>query len=328
MNIDRRDFFKIFSAGVVTASSTTNVIAREPKNRLKDAVGILYDATLCIGCKACEVGCKILNNKTAEHKIEKELGVPKSWDSASDLSVDTLNKIKVYKNGNDFSFVKKACMHCVDPDCVSVCPTTALTKNQTNGIVSWDIDACCGCRYCQMACPFNIPKFEFGKAFPELKKCEMCQHLIADGGIPGCCESCPCGASIFGNVEDLLQEAHRRLNSGIGEEYNFPISELESQYRTTKPISKYVNYVYGEHENGGTQYIMLSAIPFEKLGMPILPGQSEAVLSEGIQHTLYKGLIAPFVLFAWLAFGAHRSLKNESTELDTESDEKKGGNNE
>ncbi len=322
MNIDRRDFMKIFSAGVVTASTAKQALAREPKTRLKDAVGILYDATVCIGCKACEVGCKTRNNKLVEHNTEKLFGVDQTWDSASDLSAETLNKIKVYKNAENsdvFSFIKRACMHCVDPDCVSVCPTTALTKNAATGVVSWDIDACCGCRYCQLACPFNIPKFQYDEAFPEIVKCEMCQHVIAEGGIPGCCEWCPCGASIYGKVEDLLEEAHKRLNWGTGKEYEFPVAELGSKITARKPLAKYVNYVYGEKENGGTQYIMLSAVPFEKLGMPLLPDQSEAVLSEGIQHTLYKGLIAPFVLFGGLAFAAHRSLKNEGNE--------EGGNN-
>ncbi len=335
MNVDRRDFFKIFSAGVVTASSAKNAFAREPKTIPKNAVGILYDATTCIGCKACEVGCKTRNEKVAEHQTEKAFGVNSTWDSASDLSSDTLNKIKVYKNkssenNQEFSFIKRACMHCVDPDCVSVCPTTALTKNPETGVVSWDIDACCGCRYCQVACPFNIPKFEYGETFPEIKKCEMCQHVLAEGGIPGCCEWCPCGASIFGKVEDLLQEAHKRLNWETGKEYNFPIAEVGSKATTRKPLAKYVNYVYGERENGGTQYIMLSAIPFEKLGMPLLPDKSEAVLSEGIQHTLYKGLIAPFVAFGGLAFAAHRSMKNEDSDSISQNDgidSKKGGSN-
>jgi len=319
MNVDRRDFFKIFSAGVVTASTAKNALARESKQLPKDAVGILYDATVCIGCKACEVGCKTRNNKTAEHNTEQQFGVNHTWDSSADLSVNTLNKIKVYKgksadNLSEFSFTKSACMHCVDPDCVSVCPTSALQKDPVNGIVSWDIDACCGCRYCQMACPFNIPKFEYGETFPKIIKCEMCQHVIADGGIPGCCEWCPCGASVYGKVEDLLTEAHKRINMAVGTEYDYPVAQLDSKITARKPSAKYINYVYGENENGGTQYIMLSAIPFEKLGMPLLPDQTEAVLSEGIQHTLYKGLIAPLVVFGGLAFAAHRSMKNEGIE--------------
>ncbi len=317
MNIERRGFFKVLSAGAVAAGGLSTALARTQKSLPPNAMGILYDATLCIGCKACEVGCKKVNNMPMEHtEVESNLGVSGIWDSGTDLNSKTLNKIKAYRNGtgmtrnnpdNGFSFVKRACMHCVDPDCVSACPVTALTKDSNTGIVAYDKDACIGCRYCQVACPFNIPKFEFDEAFPEIVKCEMCSHVLAEGGIPGCCEFCPTGASLFGPVEELLQEAKRRLKLKPGEEYTYPVSSLNGGEVTVRPAATYVDYIYGEYETGGTQYLLLSAVPFEKLGLPKLAYRSAASKSETLQHSIYKGLIAPIAVLGGLLFAAHRS---------------------
>ena len=323
MELGRRDFIKVLSAGAVTAAAPKSVFGQDRYKVPPKAMAILYDGTLCIGCKACEVGCKKENDMPVESgDMEKIHGVENIWDAGPDLSQQTLNKIKVYKNGtaavkdrekDGFAFVKKACMHCLDPDCVSACPVTALYKDPVTGIVHWDVNACIGCRYCQLACPYNVPKFEYDKAIPEIVKCEMCAHVQAEGGIPGCCSYCPTGASLFGPYEAILEEAHRRLQLKEGDKYDYPISDMATGEKIAHPVHKYVNYIYGEKEGGGTQYIMLSAVPFEKLGLPKLPDYSDASISEGIQHTVYKGLIAPGALLVGLLFAAHRSMKNTDT---------------
>jgi Fe-S-cluster-containing dehydrogenase component len=347
MNVGRRDFFKILSAGAVTASSISTVQARTSRELSPDAVGILYDATLCIGCKSCEVACKRNNGMPLEHSsLEEQIGVEGIWDSPKDLSAKTLNKIKVYRDGSGatrnqetdgYSFVKRACMHCAEPDCMSACPTTAFTKDAVTGIVSWDKTRCCGCRYCQVACPYNIPKFEYDKAIPEVHKCELCSHVLAEGGIPGCCEFCPTGASVFGKVTDLMEEAKRRIALKPGEEYAYPVGSLDGQYRRTsdadasfiqdgpsdnafvqrRKAAEYVNYIYGEEESGGAQVMILSAVPFKKLGLPEVP-YSASETSENITHTIYKGLIAPVALFGGLLFAAHRSTKGQVEEVPDE----------
>lgn len=324
MELGRRDFIKVVSAGVLTATTSKYALAEVSKQIPPQAVGILYDATLCIGCKACEVGCKKDNNMPIDQSDYSQLkGVSNTWDEGTDLNDKTLNKIKVYKNGNaivkdreidGFSFVKRACMHCIDPDCVSACPVSALTKDPVNGIVHYDKDACIGCRYCQIACPFDIPKFEYGEAIPEIVKCQMCSHVQEAGGIPGCCEYCPTGASLFGKFPDLLEEAHRRIALKEHVEYSYPLHSLMSKEKTAKPAAKYINYVYGESETGGTQYILLSAVPFAKLGLPKLNTRSSASKSEGLQHTIYKGLIAPLALLVGLMYTANRSMKNIENE--------------
>src|SRR5208282_5782840 len=158
-----------------------------------------------------------------------------TWDSAEDLSGRTLNVIKVYRNGtaekkdreiDGFAFVKRHCLHCVDPSCVSVCPVGAMRKDPVTGVVSHDPDACIGCRYCVYACPFGVPQYDFNNPFGKIAKCQFCRHLLKDGKVPACCDVCPTGASLFGNVKDLEQETARRLSATPGTSYQFPRGRL------------------------------------------------------------------------------------------------------
>lgn len=291
-----------------------NAFAREPNKLPPKAVGMLYDATVCIGCKVCQTACKEHNEMPVEHTDQSGI-----WDDPLDLSSKTLNIIKAYQEGtgmvkdsetNGYSFIKRHCMHCVDPSCISACPVSALKKDPQNGVVSYNKDACIGCRYCQVACPYNIPKFEWDKPFPRIIKCQLCNHRFKDGKFSACCEFCPTGASIFGNVTDLLAEAKKRLALKIGEYYYYPVAHVNSDMKSYRPVSKYIDYVYGEKDGGGTQYLLLAGVPFDKLGLPQLSDKPDAAFSEGLQHTLYKGMIAPAAVLAGLLFAAYRSTQN------------------
>lgn len=343
MKLDRRDFCKVVLAGAATAASGGLAEARPPKTLPPGAVGILYDATLCIGCKACEVGCKDANDMPMDHRscAEQALGVSGVWDAPDDLNSRTLNKIKAYAQGmaevkdrpyDGYSFIKRACMHCVDPDCASACPVQALSKDPVTGIVRYDPDACIGCRYCQLACPFNIPKFEYDKPFPKIVKCQMCAHIQAEGGIPACCEACPTGASLFGRVKDLLEESHRRLTFQPGERQSYPLHSLDGGERRTADVSTYQPRIYGETETGGTQYLMMAGVPFEKLGLPALGSESRARLSETIQHSLYQGMMMPTLMLGGLVYTVYRNTKEEREEPpaagDTSTAEKEEGRHE
>ena len=311
MDIKRRDFLKLAAGSGILLAAGEPAFAREPRKLPSEAVGILYDATVCIGCKVCQVACKENNEMPVEHSTPEAI-----WDDPIDLSSKTLNIIKVYKNGtgenkdseiNGYSFIKRHCMHCADPSCVSACPVTALKKDPQNGVVSYDKDACIGCRYCQVACPYNIPKFEFDKPFPQIRKCQLCNHRYKEGKFSACCEFCPTGASIFGKVADLLEEAKKRLALKTGDYYNYPVAHVKSGVKSYRPVSNYQNHIYGEKEGGGTQYLMLAGVPFAKLGMPELGEGADAAFSEGIMHTIYKGMIAPGAVLAGLLFAAYRS---------------------
>jgi Fe-S-cluster-containing dehydrogenase component len=318
MGINRRDFLKVAAGGGLVAASSLSpvpVLAREPKARLPEAKGILYDATVCIGCKACMAACKEYNHLPPDHYTPGSL-----WDNPLDLSSKTYNIVKLYKNGdgavkdreiNGFSYIRRFCMHCVDPACTSACPVSALTKDPNTGAVTYNKDACIGCRYCQVACPYNIPKFQWELAFPQIKKCELCSHRIAAGSYPACCEFCPNGASIFGDVQDLRKEARRRLALKPGQVAEYPLHRIDSQETRAVTVSAYQNYIYGEKDGGGTQVLILTGVPYNKLGLPTLPVDSAAATSETLMHSLYKGMIAPYVVLGGLFYIVYKNTTKQ-----------------
>lgn len=315
MQIKRRDFLKTVAGGAALAAAPSIAMASDAVRRLPGAVGILYDSTLCIGCQVCTVACKEANNMPPEFS-----GNQRRWDNPVDLSARTLSIIKEYESGNrhhkdhaqdGYAFVKRQCMHCVDPPCTTACPASALTKDPQNGMVTYNKDACIGCRYCEVACPFEIPKFQWDQPFPQIVKCQLCAHLLAKGRIPACCHQCPTGASLFGPVAELLAEARRRQQMTAGKAYDFPLSSLASGKTRTHRAGKYIPHIYGEHENGGTQVLYLAGVSFDKLGLPDLPERPYTALARSIQHTLYKGLVAPIVVFGGLMVLVARRTKDK-----------------
>jgi Fe-S-cluster-containing dehydrogenase component len=277
MGINRRDFLKLSAgSGLLLASDVAPSFAA-PVSPPQNAVGILYDATLCIGCKSCMVNCKKYNSVPEGALYQEDGSIPyehitpyKIYDAPTDLSSKTLNIIKTYKNGtgenkdtdiNGFSFIKMHCFHCLDPACASVCPVAALHKDPDNGVVAYDSKKCIGCRYCQ------IPRFEWEKATPSIVKCQLCQHRYKEGGYSACCEFCPTGASIFGRVVDLQEEAKRRLTLTPGTYYDYPLKTLDSSAKMSKKVSNYFQHIYGLEEAGGTQYLLMAGVSFDKLGI-------------------------------------------------------------
>ncbi len=193
---------------------------------------ILYDATLCIGCKACEQACADRNKLPYDEGIASE-----QRQSAHKLTV------VMEKNGK---FMRRLCMNCVDPTCASVCPVGALRKT-AGGPVTYDENRCIGCRYCMVACPFDVPKYEWNAVLPRVRKCDMCADRVAAGKQTACAEICPVGATKFGEREELIAEAQKRLRDAPGQ---------------------YVNEVYGLQEAGGTSVLLLSGVSVGDFGYP------------------------------------------------------------
>jgi Fe-S-cluster-containing dehydrogenase component len=247
-----------------------------------DELGMLYDATRCVGCKACMTACKSVNLETGALSYEQAPFDPdRLWDTPDDLSGSTRTIIKLYKeNPARWSYVKYSCMHCQEPSCVSVCPVSAMTKEKVTGIVDYDKKKCIGCRYCQIACVFNIPRFQWDRKAPQIVKCDLCRHTnLRVKKLPACAEVCPAQAISFGKRGMLLQDARARISADS---------------------LRYVDYIYGEHEAGGTNQLYLAGLPFADLGLRELPNRAPAEFSERIQHTIYRGFIAPVALYGVL----------------------------
>jgi Fe-S-cluster-containing dehydrogenase component len=294
MTFDRRS---LLTGAAATAAAAVAVTAGGAEGAVKtappDAVGLLYDTTLCIGCKTCVVACREANDKKPDTSNSNGL-----WDEPLDLNGQTKNIIKLYKDPDSpvRSYFKAQCMHCVDPACVGACMIGALQKREM-GIVTYKQEYCSGCRYCQVACPFEIPKFEWSSKAPLMVKCELCNHRLAEGKLPGCVEVCPRKAVIYGTREALLADAKKR------------ISDHPDRYRGYKDGD--AARVFGETDGGGTQCLVLSHVPYEKLGLPALEDTSHAVLPRSIQHGVYQGMIAPLALYAVLGAVVFRNKRGQ-----------------
>ncbi|MTJ84359.1 MAG: hydrogenase 2 operon protein HybA [Telmatospirillum sp.] len=322
MAVSRRNFLRGAAAGgaaaACAAAVTEPAAARENLQMPPKAVGLLYDSTLCVGCKACVAACRDANGLAPEFTTDEKI-----WDTAVDISGKTITVIKLYTDGtakhkdqekDGFAFMKRSCLHCVDPSCVSVCPVSAMTKDPETGIVSHEPADCIGCRYCVVACPFGVPQFEFDKAFPKLLKCEMCKHRQAEGKIPACAEVCPTGATLFGPMTALKAEADRRTSTAPGVPTDYMRKTVDSTDVHERPNAAYVKHTYGTTEVGGTQMLLLSGVPFEKMGYPALRERSYASEAETIQEGIYGGFVAPMALFAGLLFMARKNTKNHGEE--------------
>ncbi|MBI1753636.1 MAG: 4Fe-4S dicluster domain-containing protein [Acidobacteria bacterium] len=187
---------------------------------------MLIDISMCVGCNACQDGCKA-ENKLAPSE-EKRLS-PTAYTALSE------------HNGK---FVRHMCQHCDVPTCVSVCPVAAFTKT-AEGPVLYDANKCIGCRYCMQACPFKVPRYEWASTKPRVQKCIFCAPRITKGLQPACAEACPTGATKFGDRDELILEASNRMQAEPG---------------------KYVAKIYGQKDVGGTSILFISPVPFEELG--------------------------------------------------------------
>jgi Fe-S-cluster-containing dehydrogenase component len=330
MNKTRREILKlagvagvvgVTGGGISVVHAQTTEAAPAKAISTDGVVGMLYDATLCVGCQVCVRSCYETNFLNRSYYVDqvippeeqsailkedlKPVIAPKDQQDPSDPKIYSYandyrfrNVIQKYVDAeNGFHFVKRQCMHCNKPGCVSACPVKAMTKNEADGVVEYNQEICIGCRYCQIACPFNIPKFEWHRAVPKIVKCELCKDTLwndaASGKTPqtACTRDCPQKAVIFGNRDALMAEAKKRL------------AENPDKYNPT---------IYGEEVYGGTGviYLLEAGIVPENLGFPAQLGvENYAEKSEKLQHTIYKFGIAPLALYGTLAYIGVKNAK-------------------
>ena len=249
---------------------------------------LLYDSTLCIGCKQCEQACATQNVLPYNDSIAGE-----EFQSAHKLTA-------VLTRGD--KFVRRLCMHCQRPACASVCPVGAFHKTK-EGPVVYDVWKCIGCRYCMAACPFSQPKYEWGSLNPRVRKCIMCPERVTAGQQTACAEICPTGATKFGERDDLVREAQDRLKQNP---------------------SNYKPRIYGLHEVGGTSVLILAGVDVEEFGYPASEKIGDVPLPEYTGKVMER--IPDFIPVWSLVLGGIYWISHRRAEVAAaEAEEKKNG---
>jgi formate dehydrogenase iron-sulfur subunit len=286
--MDRRSALKTLGFAGATALLPKVVKADTPAED-DELYGILVDTTECVGCRTCEFACAEANGLPEPDEDDAVL------ENERKQTPDQWSIINEYETDAGEVYVKKQCMHCVQPACASACLTKAMLKTE-KGPVIWREDKCMGCRFCMVSCPFDIPKFEYDSANPKIQKCQMCFSRLKEGKQPACVSECPAEALTFGKRRDLIEIARKRI-------YTNP--------------DDYYPHIYGEHEAGGTGYMYLSAVPFDQLGFRTDLGHEPS--PELTKEFLYA---VPVVLTLWPAFLyglSNATKKDDESEVSHES---------
>jgi formate dehydrogenase iron-sulfur subunit len=299
MGLKRRDFFKLAAVGSVAAVSGKALASSESGAADFAATqGVLVDTVVCIGCRKCEWACnnehKLSTKSLAEFEDKAVFAKHRRPEDDAFTVVNSFNDPK--QPGKQFT-IKVQCMHCNKPACVSACIVGALKKSSL-GSVDYDAWKCIGCRYCMVACPFQIPAYEYSEAFkPRVRKCTFCAERLAEGKKPACVSICPNEALTFGTRAELLEVAKQRIK--------------------VNP-ERYHDHVYGETEVGGTSWMYLAPTEFTNTELPKLEAKPIPNLTETIQHGVFKSFVPPLALYGLLGLIMHSLRENK--------DEKENGN--
>jgi Fe-S-cluster-containing dehydrogenase component len=304
--MNRRDFFKksLVIAGSTLIGLNSNAFAQNIANernyklyeKIKNSIpkepyGILVDTTRCIGCRRCEWACNEWNgnpNKPISEFEKSAVGKDDVFTKIRRMHAGSFTVVNRYYSSKDKNpiYVKRQCMHCLEPGCLSSCFVDAYRKTSVGPVIHLP-NVCIGCRYCMVACPFDVLAYEYYEPInPQITKCTMCfDRIVNEGVVPACVEICPAEVMTFGKRNEIIRLAHERINNNPG---------------------KYVNYVYGEHEVGGTSWLYLSSVPFNEIGLRTDVGETPI-------PKLSKGYLLAVKMFeivgAWpLVFGAYYAI--------------------
>lgn len=242
MQLNRREFMKTVTKtigiGAGIALFGNSLPSKKAVAASQSAKAILYDMTVCRGCSGCEVLCRRYYDlpRINDEDNKTDGNIPKLVPNM----YTKVQKIDCTTSEGDDRYIKWQCMHCVEPTCTTVCPTSALYKTD-EGPVKYDISRCIGCQYCVSACPFSIPHYDW-ETGNGITKCLMCADRLSEGEQPVCVENCPLGALKIDDRTLIIADARRMQDEG--------------------------KYVYGIDEYGGTSWIYVSDIPFDEIGFP------------------------------------------------------------
>jgi formate dehydrogenase iron-sulfur subunit len=240
-----------------------------------------FDATACVGCHCCEVACNEQNANPDEIK----------WRRVGEMEMgefpDTLQL-----------FNSMSCNHCLEPECLTGCPTESYIKFD-NGIVWHDDPSCIGCQYCTWNCPYEVPTFNKDRGI--VTKCHMCADKLEAGQTPACVQACPSNAieiEVF-NTKTWLEEDMAK--EGIAP--HLPDIEI------TKPTTRYTLPKLKENEEirVADEHLLRPAHPeFPLVFMTVLTqvslGAFLALFLGQLLFTLGFNLPEPTLLMAIFAF--------------------------
>ena len=269
--ISRRSFLK-GGLAAACALAATSIPASASGANDKQQLATLIDIQKCTGCEACVETCSDVNaDKYPEPQKPFPIMYPSrvpgmDWSDKRDFT-DRLTPYNwifiqsatVEVDGKEVELmIPRRCMHCINPPCVKLCPWGAARQLE-NGISRIDSDICLGGSKCKAVCPWHIPERQTGVGIyldilPSLAgngvmyKCDRCYNRIADGELPACIEDCPEDVQTIGPRNEIIKQAHKLAKETNG-------------------------YIYGEKENGGTNTIYVSPVPFEKLNKALEKGK-------------------------------------------------------
>jgi Fe-S-cluster-containing dehydrogenase component len=292
MKINRRDFIKVLAAAPATiAGVPAKADDGQAESACDEALGVLVDTSVCIGCRKCEWACN-QEHKLAQKPLSnfEDRSVFEQHRRPDSKSYTVVNQFGDPKKPDTVYTMKVQCMHCVKPACVSACIVGALHKDR-RGPVVYDAWKCIGCRYCMIACPFQIPAYEYDNPVdPHVRKCTFCfERIINEDHVPACVAICPNEALTFGTRKELIAAARTRIAANP---------------------ERYVKHVYGEHEVGGTSWLYLAPIGFENTEFPRLGNDPVPETTETIQHGIFKSFVPPLALYGLLGLIMHAMRSN------------------
>lgn len=274
--ISRRKFLK---GGLAAAALTASApIAKAAQSDGQSQLATLIDISRCVGCEACVDACTEVNHvkyptpKKPFPKMFPRRVKVSDWSEKQDVT-DRLTPYNwlfiqsadVTYKGEEFELtIPRRCMHCVNPPCVKLCPWGAA-KQTPNGISRIDSDICLGGSKCRSVCPWDIPQRQTGVGLyldilPQfagngvMYKCDRCYDRIANGEQPACIKACPEDVQTIGPREEIVAAAHRLA------------AEIDG-------------FIYGETENGGTNTIYVSPVPFDSINQAIATGDGRPDLT-------------------------------------------------
>ena len=276
--ISRRNFLKGLGAGSAAMLLPARDVAAAAGSSGEELCTLL-DLSKCIACGECVSACREVNlPKFPEPKKPYPEMYPTSrvkvedWSDRRDVD-DRLTPYNwLYIQSAEVEFegqiheinIPRRCLHCRNAPCANLCPWGAAGK-QKNGIVRINEDVCLGGAKCRAVCPWHIPQRQTGvglymRLLPNfagngvMYKCDRCYNRIDQGELPACIEACPEDVQTIGPRSEIVAKAH----------------ELAKQNNW---------FIYGEEENGGTNTIYLSPVPFELLNEAVEKGPGKPGLS-------------------------------------------------